>query len=111
MQRLHESENGDILEHITNQRLAENHCALSAEISGVRERVRRILLNWEMHFPVRGSLQEDDGGRCLREGLDEGAHKRDGGKVCAECRDCRSQRTGCFRIKFNTNQLVDSYVL
>ena len=152
MQRFRESENGAILEYITNQRFAENHCALSAEDLGVRERVRRVRLNWTVHVPVsrslqgngaekrnserfvKGSLEEDshkrDGGRCLREGLDEGTYKRDGGrclreglekmsikerweggKVCAECRDFGSQRTGCFRIKFNTNQLVDSCVL
>ena len=49
----------------------------------------------------------------MREGLDEGTHKRDGEVVegGGECRDFGSQRTGCFRIKFNTNQLADSYVL
>ena len=59
MQGLQESKNGDILEYITNQRLAENHCALSVEGLGVRERGRRILLNWAVHLPVRGSLQEE----------------------------------------------------
>ena len=59
MQGLQESENGAILEYITNQQLAENRCALSAEDLGVRERGRRILLNWAVHLPVRGSLQEE----------------------------------------------------
>ena len=72
MQRFWESENRAILEHITNQRLAERHCVLSADSAGVRERLRRILLNWAVHFPVRGSLQEDDDERLVREGLDEG---------------------------------------
>ena len=103
MQRFRESENGAILEYITNQRFAENHCALSAEDLGVRERVRRVRLNWTVHVPVsrslqgngaekrdggrfvKGSLEEDshkrDGGRCLREGLVEGSHKRDGRRL------------------------------
>ena len=131
MQRFRESENGDILEYITNQQLAESHCALSAEDLRVRERVRRILMNRAVHFPVKGSLQEDDDERLVEERLDEGDEKRwwednermywrrcpkrdgerdlreglekmsikerwEGGKVCAECRDCMSQRTGIF---------------
>ena len=106
MQRFRESENGAILEYITNQRFAENHCALSAEDLGVRERVRRVRLNWTVHVPVsrslqgngaekrnserfvKGSLEEDshkrDGGRCLREGLVEGSHKRDGERCLRE---------------------------
>ena len=77
MQRVQESENGDILEHITNQRLAESHYALSAESAGVRERLRRILLNWAVHLPVKGCLQEDDDERLVRESLDESAEKID----------------------------------
>ena len=106
MQGFRESENGAILEYITNQRFAENHCALSAEDLGVRERVRRVRLNWTVHVPVsrslqgngaekrnserfvKGSLEEDshkrDGGRCLREVLDEGTYKRDGGRCLRE---------------------------
>lgn len=81
MQGLQESENGAILEYITNQRLVENHCTLSAEGLGVRERVRRILLNWAVHFPVKGCLQEEwaekrDGGRFVKGRLDEGAQKK-----------------------------------
>ena len=72
MQRLQKSEKGAILEYITNQRLAENHCALSAEISGVRERIRRVWLNWTVHVPVSRSLQGN------------GAEKRDGGRFVKE---------------------------
>ena len=75
MQGLQESENGAILKYITNQRLAENHYALSAEGLGVRERVRRILLNWAVHLPVKGCLQEDDDERLVRERLDECAKR------------------------------------
>ena len=99
MQGLQESENGDILEHITNQRLVENHCALSAEDLGVRERVRRVRLNWTVHVPVSRSLQGNgaekrDGGRCLREGLDEDSHKRDGGRKVTK-RDGGRIMRGC----------------
>ena len=61
MQGLQESENGAILEYITNQRLAENHCAVSAEISGVRERIQRVWLNWTEYVPVIRSLQVEWG--------------------------------------------------
>ena len=89
MQGLQESENEAILEYITNQRLAENHCALSAEISGVRERIRRVWLNWTVHVPVSRSLQGNgaekrDGGR-----LEEGDEKRwwedNEGMYCRRC--------------------------
>ena len=85
MQRLQESKNGAILEYITNQQLAENHCALSAEDLRVRERVRRVRLNWTVHVPVSRSLQGNgaekrDGGR-----LDEGDEKRDGYRTMREC--------------------------
>ena len=90
MQRLQESENGDNLEHITNQRLAENHCALSAQDLGVRERVRRVRLNWTVHVPVSRSLQGNgaekrDGGRLVEERLEEGAQKKDGGRIMRGC--------------------------
>ena len=135
MQRFRESENGAILEYITNQRFAENHCALNAEDLGVRERVRRVRLNWTVHVPVsrslqgngaekrnserfvKGSLEEDshkrDGGRCLREGLEKMSIKErwEGGKVCAECRDFGSQRTGWFCIELNTRWLVNCHVV
>ena len=84
MQRLQESENGAILEYITNQQLAENHCAVSAEDLGVRERGRRILLNWAVHLPVKGCLQEHDDERLVRESLDESAEKRDGYRTIRE---------------------------
>ena len=76
MQGLQESGNGTILEYITNQQLAENHCALSAEDLGVRERVRRVRLNWTVHVPVSRSLQGN--GAEKRDGvrLDEGDEKR-----------------------------------
>ena len=38
-------------------------------------------MNWAVHFPVRGSLQEDDDERLVRKGLDVGAEKRDGGRL------------------------------
>ena len=44
-------------------------CVLSAESAGVRERGRRILLNWAVHLPVSRSLQGN------------GAEKRDGGRL------------------------------
>ena len=84
MQRFRESGNRAILEHITNQELAESHCVLSAESAGVRERGRRILLNWAVHFPVKGYLQEDDDERLVRESLDESAEKRDGYRTMRE---------------------------
>ena len=81
MQRLQESKNGAILEYITNQQLAENHCALNAEDLRVRERVRRVRLNWTVHVPVSRSLQGNgaekrDGGRLVEERLEEGAPKK-----------------------------------
>ena len=65
------------------ERLVEG--ALSAESAGVRERLRRILLNWAVHFPVKGSLQEDDDERLVEERLDEGDEKRDGYRTMREC--------------------------
>ncbi len=41
-------------------------------------------MNWAEHFPVRGSLQEDDDERLVRKGLDVGAEKRDGGRLVEE---------------------------
>ena len=113
MQRLQESKNGAILEYITNQQLAENHCALSAEDLGVRERVRRVRLNWTVHVPVSRSLQGNgaekrDGGRLVEGALSAGVagvRERDyfgiyyklttcRKPLCSECRGFGSQGTG-----------------
>ena len=90
MQRLQESENGAILEYIANQELTKKHYALSAEDLGVRERLRRILLNWAVHFPVRGSLEEEWGREEGRWEVGGGkvwmkVTKRDGGRILRGC--------------------------
>ena len=58
---------------------------------GVRERVRRVRLNWTVHVPVSSSLQENgaeksDGGRFVKGRLDEGDEKRCG-RIMRECTD------------------------
>ena len=66
-------------------------CALSAESLGVRERVRRVWLNWTVHVPVSRSLQGN------------GAEKRDGERLwrCAVSAEDLGVRERVRRVRLN----------